>query len=213
MRTRDSAIPVGLAVALVIAFISVLALIAAGGPGIPRYGEPAAAEGAVPGGNSAAITSGDSLQPALSADGRYVAFASAASPSGDRSLSDDPTLLSHTISAGGRHTCGVRTDGTVACWGWNDYGQATPPASTFTQVSAGDYHTCGVMTDGTLACWGWNDYGQATPPAGTFSQVSAGCYHTCGVMTDGILACWGRHVEGQAAPPAGAFTQVSAGWI
>ena len=72
------------------------------------------------------------------------------------------------------HTCGVRTDGTVACWGSNSYGQATPPAGTFSQVSAGGYHTCGVKTDATLACWGYNDFGQATPPAGTFTDVSAG---------------------------------------
>ncbi len=38
--------------------------------------------------------------------------------------------------------------------GTNDYGQATPPAGTFSQVSAGGYHTCGLKTDGTLACWG-----------------------------------------------------------
>ncbi len=35
------------------------------------------------------------------------------------------------------HTCAVRTDGTVACWGCELHGQATPPAGTFRQVSAG----------------------------------------------------------------------------
>lgn len=33
-----------------------------------------------------------------------------------------------TISAGGLHSCALRTDGTLACWGRNDDGQATPPA-------------------------------------------------------------------------------------
>jgi len=116
------------------------------------------------------------------------------------------------VSAGGRHTCGVKTDGTLACWGNNDVGQATPPAGTFGQVSAGEDHTCGVKTDGTLACWGYNGHGEAMPPAGTFSQVSAGEYHTCGVKTDGTLACWGHNYYGQAGPPAGTFTQVSAGY-
>ena len=95
------------------------------------------------------------------------------------------------VSAGYLHTCGVRTDGTLACWGSNSDGQATPPDGTFSQVSAGGFHTCGVRTDGTLACWGGNSDGQATPPDGTFSQVSAGRFHTCGVRTDGTLACWG----------------------
>lgn len=31
------------------------------------------------------------------------------------------------ISAGTRHVCGLRTDGTIACWGDNFYGQASPP--------------------------------------------------------------------------------------
>jgi hypothetical protein len=68
------------------------------------------------------------------------------------------------VSAGGWHTCGVKTDGTVACWGWDYYGQASPPAGTFSQVSVGGWHTCGVKRDGTLACWGDDTYGQATPP-------------------------------------------------
>jgi hypothetical protein len=67
----------------------------------------------------------------------------------------------------------VQTDGTVACWGRNDTGQASPPGGTFTQVSAGAAHSCGVRTDGTLACWGANDTGQASPPTGTFTQVSS----------------------------------------
>jgi hypothetical protein len=37
-----------------------------------------------------------------------------------------------SISAGVYHTCGLKGDGTVACWGRNDAGQATPPAGTLT---------------------------------------------------------------------------------
>ncbi len=81
-------------------------------------------------------------------------------------------------SAGGSHTCGVRSDdGSLACWGNNDYDKASPPAGSFTQVSAGDEHTCGVRSDGSLACWGDDGYGQVSGPnssSDTFTQVSAG---------------------------------------
>ena len=76
----------------------------------------------------------------------------------------NPDATFSQVSAGGAHTCGVKTDGTLACWGWNKYGRATPPAGSFSQVSAGGAYTCGLKTDGTVACWGNNEYGQATPP-------------------------------------------------
>src|SRR5262245_19638349 len=67
------------------------------------------------------------------------------------------------LSAGGPFMCGIKSDGTLACWGDNFDGQATPPAGAFTQVTAGGSHTCGIKTDGTLACWGSNISGEATP--------------------------------------------------
>jgi alpha-tubulin suppressor-like RCC1 family protein len=118
-----------------------------------------------------------------------------------------------SISAGAGNTCAVKSDGSLACWGWNEYGQATPPAGSFTQVSAGTAHTCAVKSDGSLACWGYNEHGQATPPPGTFSQVSTGEYHTCVVKSDSTVVCWGWNNNGQVMAPAGSFTQVSAGLL
>ena len=79
------------------------------------------------------------------------------------------------MSAGAEHTCGVRADGSVECWGDDDYGRATPPGGSFASVSAGGYHTCGVKIDGSVQCWGFNEdlhfnvVGQATPPGGSFA--------------------------------------------
>lgn len=118
------------------------------------------------------------------------------------------------VSAGRFHTCGIKMDGTAVCWGFNGYGQSSPPpGGTFKQVSAGGAHTCGIRTDDSLVCWGSDYHGQASPPAGTFKQVSAGYLHTCAVKTDGNVACWGDDAHGQSSPPAGTFTQVSAGKV
>jgi alpha-tubulin suppressor-like RCC1 family protein len=71
------------------------------------------------------------------------------------------------LSAQVWHTCAVKTDGTVWCWGRNGTGQlgdgtttdrhAPMPVSGLTdvdQVSAGYYASCAVKHDGTAWCWG-----------------------------------------------------------
>jgi len=115
-----------------------------------------------------------------------------------------------SVDAGESHTCGMTTDGSVLCWGRNNYGQSSPPSGTFTQVSAGGWHSCGVKINGSVVCWGNNGENRATPPSGTFTQVSAGAWHSCGVKTDGSVACWGYGYN-DYGQPTGTFTQVSAG--
>ena len=58
------------------------------------------------------------------------------------------------IDGGGEHTCGLRTDGTVVCWGANGFGQAEAPGGLFSAVTAGTWHSCGLRTDNSIVCWG-----------------------------------------------------------
>ena len=113
-----------------------------------------------------------------------------------------------SVDAGQDHTCGVKSNGEVACWGANDEGQTTPRQGPFLAVSAGSAHTCGVKADGSVECWGSNSHGQASPPEGTFASVSAGRLLTCGVQTDSSVICWGG---GLFSPPEGSFLSMSAG--
>src|SRR5690606_18275510 len=105
-------------------------------------------------------------------------------------LSTSQAVTSIQADAGNYHTCAVRTDGTVACWGWDEYGQSSPPSGTFTSVSAGDIHTCGIRTDGTVSCWGDSTNGKSSPSSGTFTAISAGISHTCAIRADGSVDCW-----------------------
>ena len=137
-----------------------------------------------------------------------------------------------SISAGGYMSCGVRTDGTAACWGENGVpsndtanvqpgGAATPPAGTFLEVNAGYATACGVRTNQTLVCWGNDRFGKLLVPSGTFSHVTVGLNYACALRTNGTIACWGG--DDPAAPgadpeqkvvrdvPPGAFTQLTLG--
>ena len=138
-----------------------------------------------------------------------------AKPSNDNTQPDDttqpPTPASTAVTAGGHHTCGLKTDATITCWGKNDYGEAVAPGGTFSAVTAGWRHTCGLKTDATITCWGNNDSGQADAPGGTFSAVTAGGGTTCGLKTDATITCWGRNDFGRADAPGGTFSAVTAG--
>jgi hypothetical protein len=126
------------------------------------------------------------------------------------------------------HSCAIRTDQTVACWGAGDasddpnqlfcndkinFGQSVAPPGTFIQISVGTLNSCGVHTDGTVACWGAgtkpgdcsgdiDSCGQSLPPAGKFVQVAAGYSHACGLKADRTVECWGSKTNGRGTPPA-----------
>ena len=100
-----------------------------------------------------------------------------------------------------QHACGLRTDGTIRCWGRNISGETDAPDGQFTAVAAGSGQSCAVRIDGTATCWGSNTYGQLDAPDGRFTSVTAGLNFSCGLRTDGHYHLLGRefhHVHGRA---------------
>jgi len=132
------------------------------------------------------------------------------------------------VVAGQSHTCALRNDGAVFCWGRNVNGQlgdnSTTQRNVPTQVnglgassgvvslSAGNNHTCALKSDHSVVCWGANDSGQLgdssitqrTTPATALSAasstavaLSAGGRHTCVANFDGTAQCWGDGAYGK----------------
>jgi len=148
-------------------------------------------------------------------------------PSDDHRKRADPPITREvfreaiTMDTGWNHTCAIRRDGTVWCWGhnrWGNLGDGSRKAhgrpvrvkglGAARSVAAGFGHSCAVTTDGVAHCWGDNRRGQlgtttprlsATPrsvpglPRAT--AIYAGTHHTCARTARGALWCWGRWVS------------------
>ena len=72
------------------------------------------------------------------------------------------------VSAGGEHTCAIRTTGELVCFGCGEEneGQCDVPASLgpVVAVSVGVAHTCAMTAGWQLVCFGLNDDGQCDLP-------------------------------------------------
>lgn len=135
-----------------------------------------------------------------------------------------PLLLS--LAAGANHSCAVKLDGTLWCWGRNSAGQLglgdTENRYLLTQVgadrdwmnvAAGAEHTCAIREKNdarTLWCWGDNAYGQLGAGSDPrkispvqigsdvdWAMVESGSNHTCAIKINHTLWCWGANTYKQ----------------
>lgn len=133
----------------------------------------------------------------------------------------DAPVGTFTAVAANQHSCAIRTDTTIACWGENITGRTDAPAGSYIVVALGNFHSCAIRMNHTVKCWGANDasdrshgsrlgYGQASPRSGTYTAIAAGFLHTCAIRTGGAITCWGR-TSAQTKPPSGTFTAIAVG--
>src|SRR5215831_2136640 len=72
-----------------------------------------------------------------------------------------------TIAGGAGHTCWIREDGALFCWGKNEAGElgigsqlvendvlVQVGTDSWTAITAAADVTCGIQLDGSLWCWG-----------------------------------------------------------
>lgn len=117
------------------------------------------------------------------------------------------------LDAGFTHTCALKSDGELVCWGDNEYGQLQVPDQSWTTFTAGEYFTCAIRVGGQMYCWGEAEYGATAHPEGAWKAVSGGYLHACGIRTYDSLDCWGTDIVGSTTPPGGTWKALSLGGI
>ncbi len=97
------------------------------------------------------------------------------------------------VAAGKYHALAIRSDGSLAAWGWNSYGQCdVPPGNDYVAIAGGSRHSIALKSDGSLIGWGDNSNGQIDVPAGNnYVAVASGDYHNLAITTEGLVVGWG----------------------
>jgi alpha-tubulin suppressor-like RCC1 family protein len=197
----------------------------------PRSLTPTPVAGLV---HAAALTAGARHGCALLADGRVRCWGRNADGEQGNGVRDGTraastvlgsggSVMARAVVVGGHHSCALRANGSVACWGRNDFGQvgnggfdpqllpaAVPGLSQVLAVAAGGRHSCALVADGSVHCWGANDRGQLgdgtltarpvpVPVVGVEQAlaVTAGGEHSCALLSNMRAVCWGANGSGQ----------------
>ncbi len=130
------------------------------------------------------------------------------------------------------YACAVLSNGTVECWGQDQYGElgngttsldaGTVPAPVpgltgVVSIVAGSGDVFAVLTDGTAMAWGQNlsgELGNGTMEVVTspglvqglahVTAIRGGSSHACALLSDGSVWCWGDNALGElGAGPGG----------
>src|SRR3954462_6380917 len=99
-------------------------------------------------------------------------------------------LLALMLAIAAAPTFAASSGGHVEAWGYNGFGQATPPVGVddIVAVAAGSDHSMALRANGTVLVWGADFEGQTNVPQGLSNVVaiSAGT-HCVALKSDGTV--------------------------
>ncbi len=132
------------------------------------------------------------------------------------------------ISVGKYHTCALKGNKKVACWGRNDAGQSSGAANpvgtptevatlaNVTQISTGSYYSCALLENQQVKCWGLRHGSDASVSKKINATLVQGVANakqlikSCALLDDHSLKCW-RKAPAENVPVEGNIKGLSAG--
>ena len=133
-------------------------------------------------------------------------------------------------------TCGLQTDGAIACWGTSSYGVDSPPEGRFTALHVSHNIGCGITEDQAIACWGDDKPSTSSNPSrwhqrfrwtvadmeGQYTDIAVsgfrpgrnaiGFVYACAIRAVDLgISCWGHGGTLDDDPPEGQFTAITRG--
>ncbi|MFA5553087.1 MAG: hypothetical protein WDA68_00820 [Phycisphaerae bacterium] len=108
------------------------------------------------------------------------------------------------VAAGKYHGIAIRSNGSLAAWGWNDdYQCDVPEGNDFVAIAGGVRHSIALKSNGSIVGWGDNSFYQIDVPDGNdYIAIASGDYHSLAITKDGLIIGWGRDYFGETAAPA-----------
>lgn len=117
----------------------------------------------------------------------------------------EPLLSVANIEMGFGNSCAILQDGTMRCWGRDDYGQLGQGQPTFGRCLNANFDLNGFngVSPGEVPCSALPvpvcrvGSGFSCDRLHNIQTASLGYWHSCASFADGTMSCWGRNLEGQ----------------
>jgi alpha-tubulin suppressor-like RCC1 family protein/uncharacterized protein (UPF0333 family) len=125
--------------------------------------------------------------------------------------------------SGGDEGCVIVKNGSVMCWGNNEYGQlgignnntvseavTVKGITNAIGIGVGIDYACAVLNNGSIKCWGHNGLGRLGDGTTTNRyapvnvkgikdaiQITTGEFHACALLKNKTVKCWGSNFDGE----------------